>query len=85
MTFVYNREWCNSDPLMGTLANFCLIIASKKIAKFCVESVFFSIFTLLHSERPKLYAILVFLSAVGLRGLNLSCSVFLVKKRLLAN
>ena len=30
--------------------------------------------TLLHSERPKLYTILAFLSAIGLKGETVNCS-----------
>ena len=35
----------------------------------CLQTIFFDL-TLLHSERPKLYTILAFLGAIGLRGLS---------------
>ena len=38
---------------------------SYKMDLFCKKNPFYSL-TLLHSERPKLYAILAFLSAIGL-------------------
>ena len=49
--------------LIGTLLPNCFSNNKIKIAGFlfCLVSL-----TLLHSERPKLYAILVFLSAIGL-------------------
>ena len=46
----------------------CLFVIKKGDKKKLVELFFL---TLLHSERPKLYAILAILSAIGLRGTTL--------------
>ena len=62
LTILYSLEFnCYASEISDFL-HVCMSLISMKLRKF-----FCNRLNLLHAERPKLYTILAFLSAIGLR------------------
>ena len=71
----YFKAICNSLKLCIMIKNV-LGTGSHSLSEICL----LHCVTLLHSERPKLYSILAFLSALGLSGMLLCGDIFVLIK-----